>query len=226
VQDQQHKSGGTFLPLLHEMKEPIVKTSSLNRLSFAAITVCLTTSALHADTAGGLFAARGTGAQSCIAVTEAFKISAQGARNEIATWLSGYVSYMNRSTPGYFDVLPIQDTGNFAIVLNAVCQQNPDNLVEGAVWSIVEALRPLASKDETELLQLQNENGGLSIRMGTLKIVQDFLVFEGFLEERQADGKFGPNTSRALSQFQMANNIEPTGLPEAFTLLAVAQKLQ
>jgi peptidoglycan hydrolase-like protein with peptidoglycan-binding domain len=226
VQDQQTESGGTFLPLSHEMKEPNVKTSSLTRLSFAAITLSFATSTLHADTAEGLFAARGTGAQSCVAVTEAFQINAQGARNEIATWLSGYVSYMNRSTPGFFDVLPIHDTGNLAILLSAVCQQNSESLVEGAVWSIVKALRPLALKDETELLQLQNENGTLSIRMGTLKKVQDYLVFEGLLEERQADGKYGPNTSRALSQFQMANNIEPTGLPEAFTLLAVAQNLQ
>lgn len=200
--------------------------SPLTRLSSAAITVTLATSALQADTAEGLFAARGTGAQSCVTVTEAFQINAQVARNEIATWLSGYVSHMNRSTPGFFDVLPIQDTGSLAILLNAVCQQNPDSLVEGAVWSLVDALRPLASNEETELLQLQNENGALSIRMGTLKKVQDFLVSEGLLEERQADGKYGPNTNRALSQFQLDNKIAPTGLPEAFTLLAVAQKLQ
>jgi hypothetical protein len=226
VQYHQQKSGGTFPPLLHEKKETPVKNSSLNLISSVAITVGITATVLHADTADGLFAARGTGAQSCVAVTEAFQINAQLARNEIATWLSGYVSYMNRSTPGFFDVMPIQDTGNLAILLNLVCQQNSNSLVEGAVWSIVEALRPLASNEETELLKVQNENGSLSIRMGTLKKVQDFLVSEGLLEARQADGKYGPNTNRALSQFQQANKIEPTGLPEAFTLLAMAQQLR
>jgi peptidoglycan hydrolase-like protein with peptidoglycan-binding domain len=180
----------------------------------------------QADTEIGSFSARGTGAQICTTVTAAFQANAPIAQNEVASWLSGYISHMNRTTEDYFDVSPVQDTGHLALVVNAACTQNPDSLLEGIAWTVISALRPLASKTETNLVTVQNDLGSITLRSDVLLEMQKILVNEGVLDANQADGQYGQNTNNALRTYQEANGLSVTGLPEAFTLLSIALKLQ
>jgi hypothetical protein len=200
----------------------------VQKIILTSVVCAVTTVALfaRADTETGSFSARGTGAQTCATVTAGFQADAPIAQNEVASWLSGYISHMNRTTEGYFDVSPVQDTRHLAIVINAACAQNPDSLLEGVSWTVISALRPLASKTETDLVTVENDLGSITLRSDVLLEMQKILVTEGVLDANQADGQYGQNTNNALRTYQEANGLSVTGLPEAFTMLSIAQKLQ
>jgi hypothetical protein len=191
-------------------------------LSFAAFAAF--SAAAESDT--GTFAARGVGAETCESVTANIDAQGQQRLDEVASWLGGYVSYQNRITKGYFDVSPIQNNAALAIVVNSVCRNNPSSLLEGVAATVVAAYRPLGSTEETDLVTLSNSAGSVVVRQSVLKKVQDYLVAQDLLEKRQADGQFGPKTSEAILNYQKSKGLSENGLPEAFTLLSIAQDMK
>ena len=65
-----------------------------------------------------------------------------------------------------------------------------------------------------------NQNAAENLSQGEIRQIQQALDQKGFSAGR-ADGKLGPETKRALSQFQQKQGLQQTGMPDEQTLAAL-----
>lgn len=172
------------------------------------------------------FATRGLGANSCTALTSGEQTELEPAvRAQLASWIGGYISYRNRTENGLFETMPVQNLNALAELTRVVCLNNPDALVESAVFALVGRMAVLGLPAEAPLQTLRNDEYEVSVREGVTLEVQKHLVAEGLLEEGGADGVFGRRTAEALLTFQEDRNLTRTGLPDAMTLFVIAGEL-
>lgn len=172
-----------------------------------------------AATSDGSFAVRGIGAQTCSAVSGALQGDAAPAtRANLAAWLAGWLSHANRTSEGNFDVSPIQDIGGLVQVVMALCRQNPDAIMETVVSSVTDALRDPAGAPASDIVTIEVDGQGTQMRAAALKRAQERLVALGLLEEKMADGAFGPASRQAFAAFQAKQGIKETGVPDPVTL--------
>lgn len=186
----------------------------------------LTTGA-GAATDSGLFAARGIGARTCgdlVAVSGEKQIAA--VRIELAGWIAGYVSSVNRTAGLTFDAMPVQNLQALAELTRGVCANNSDKLIENVFNALVNSFSALALAGQSELTTVRNDKYQVILRAETLAAVQNFLVANSLLEAKFADGQYGPKTATALKAFQQKRKIVQTGVPDAMTLFLIAEALK
>lgn len=189
------------------------------RLSVALIALLATVSVLQAATPDGQFATRGIGAVQCQALPDLLGDAAnRGPRDQFVAWVTGYLSHANRSTPGTFDVMPVQDNYGVEALAELICRQNPTLLVETVVFEIVRAFSSGAVTGVSDLVTVRHEDKSVDLRAETLKRAQEKLVAAGKLEADAADGEYGPKTRAALMAFQKSVSIAETGMPDPLTL--------
>lgn len=167
----------------------------------------------------GSFAARGIGARSC---TDIVALLTGPERDvtalQLSAWVAGYLSHANRTTPGQFDVMPIQDIFGVATVVARLCENNPEALVEPVMARVIELMAGAAQTSETELLTIEVDEQQVQIRQAVLLEAQRALIARGILAAGNDIGIFGPRTRAALTQFQESVGLPATGLPDALTL--------
>jgi hypothetical protein len=186
--------------------------------SFCALAV-LGEPAVAAD-ADGSFAVRGLGGQSCAVLLEAVKTPQAGqVLADLSTWSSGYVTAANRSTEGFFDVMPLQDSRDVAKVIVGICRSNPDALIETAAMRLVTLVSEIALKVPSELDTIENGEFKTVIRRSVMLAAQRQLVALGLLEAEAVDGLYGPKSRIAFTRFQVDNKLAETGVPDTVTVL-------
>ena len=186
-----------------------------------ALAVMLAAPATAATTEGE-FATRGIGAQSCTDLLAAFSGPDRTIITEqLASWMSGYLSGTSRLSPGVFDSLPIQDIYGAATLVLRVCDQNKDILVESAAASIVAGFAGSAPAAASPIQSVGVAPSTVDIRGSVLQYAQEALVALNLLPPGSADGVYGEATRVALAEFQTSKLVEPTGLPDAITLFAL-----
>lgn len=167
----------------------------------------------------GLFAVEGGGARSC----EYFlSIEDDGEKGSVEYsyfmgWMQGYVTGINRFQPGTFDLIPWQNTKILTLILQGICQTDPQMTFFRAVdvmATVMSASRLEASSPVVKIGEGENE---VAVYEAILQRAQARLQALGYFEG-EPDGKFGPATQKALEAFQKDSGEEITGVPDLISL--------
>ena len=186
-------------------------------LSPVILAFAMASSAAHAVDAKGTFALHGIGALTCGEVNERIKTNAS-VREQLAAWLLGYVSATNRVRPDTYDITPIQQPLILARMVENVCASNAGTRLETATYSLLTTLAPAGAKAESPLVKVQAGENFVELRQETLKAVQQALIDRKFLKGKTT-GEFGKPTETALGEFQKAEKLSATNLPDPATLM-------
>lgn len=187
----------------------------------------LSPTSLDAATAKGDFAVYGWGARSCKAVVQVLESeNATQAAAQMAEWIAGYVSAMNRLTPGTYDVTPVKNFPAFVGLTRGICRSNPDALYESVANAVIQTFSKLKVTQNGPLVEAENEGRRVVIAAEALKKAQEFLAGQGLLEARFADGAYGPKTKAALLGWQEKQKLPKTGLPDIVTLFTIAREMK
>lgn len=174
-----------------------------------------------ADSAGN-FAVRGGGAQRCATMLAGLGAESEQARRDAIllyeSWLTGYVTFANRSTEGRYDVSPIVAPRDMLVLLVRQCESDPEALVETMASAVVAALAPAALGEASDLVTVTGDDFSREYRRGTLLLMQQRLSDLGYLRARP-DGEVGRSTRQAIARFQAAQGLPETGLPDLDTML-------
>ena len=200
---------------------------TINFTAAFTLAVCSSVTSAGAATEAGVFAARGIGAQVCTNVVNATTDDQRAAlRAELATWIAGYMSAVNRTTDKTFDAVPVQNLLALAELTRNVCANNPDKLVENVFSAVVDGFAEFAINDVSDMTTMKSEKYQVTVRQETLLEVQTYLAANGLLEAKFVDGEFGPKTSAVLKAFQAKRKITESGLPDAMTLFLISEALK
>ena len=173
-----------------------------------------------AATETGQFAVRGLGSRPCGDLVVAVDgEAADEVMDAAALWIAGYVSHFNRSTPGIFEALPIVDNAVVARLALNVCGANPDVMFEAVVAQVIASFREGALSEESELVRIGPNGAVTTLRRVVFRKVQERLIDDGLMPVGSADGLYGPQSRQALIEFQKANRIAETGIPDPATLI-------
>ena len=165
------------------------------------------------------FVTWGMGSLSCETLIGALQgEQASEAASRLIAWLSGYVSYANRTAPDINNVVPYSNIDGLATVVARVCAANTEAQVEAVAAFVIATLEPLAVRDVEEPVELARGDAAMQIRPSVLQAVQDRLIDRDLLPEGSADGVYGEQTAEALAGFQEAEALDATGLPDAWTV--------
>ena len=190
------------------------------RFAFASVLSAgllgLTIGGAAASDVNGNYAVVGAGAQSCASFKQAAADGGPQLINYIS-WLQGYISHLNRSTPETYDVIPVSEPVAFANLVLRVCAQDDKQSFELAALKTVNVFAPLRVQTESPLVQITWNEKQLSVRQETIKTVQAKLKERG-LYDSAVDGTFGPKTAESIIAFQKSKGLPETGLPDGITL--------
>lgn len=173
--------------------------------------------ALQAADEEGNFSVKGAGLASC----EQFVAERTEKSNVywmFGGWLDGYLTAINQFAPDTYDIAPWETTDLLAALIENHCRQNP----EQNFFYVANALagRLMEERLQTKSQPVEARAGDRSIRLyqETLRRVQQALKDRGHYTGT-VDGLFGPQTQRAIEDFQRKAELEVTGLPDQLTLL-------
>lgn len=164
----------------------------------------------------GQYALKGVGQHTCAQFLAARE---QGSSQYVAygAWLAGYLTAVNKHVAGVVDVAPWQTLDLVAAYVANLCASSGDALLARAVEVTVEALLPGSVEGDVEQLTVSAGDRETRIYDQVLKRAQERLSEAGF-HDGKADGAFGPQTEKSFRDFQKANGIDETGLPDLKTL--------
>lgn len=184
-------------------------------------------SSASAETSTGQYATYAVGAQTCATVLEAYQSSNQAnVVLEVSTWLSGYISGVNRLTPETYDITPFMNHSSLAVLTLRLCENNSDRLYESVVNALLGVFGPLRATEESLGIQVGRGVQVTTLRQSSIGPLQEELVSGGFLDAQSVDGVVGPKTLDAVLSWQKANNLAETGTFDPFTVLGLLQDEQ
>lgn len=174
--------------------------------------------ALAAD-AGGEFVLRGIGAQSC---EDGLRMIQSDQRNaaDLASWITGYVTALNRAIPGSYDLMPLTDITALVQIVGGMCANNPGTSMESVLNDVVSRLSKAKVVSVSPMIEARAGDKAVQVRAATLAAMQEQLI-ERKLFKGPADGQFGSKTESALKKYQKAQKIEQSGLPDSPTILSL-----
>ena len=180
-----------------------------------ALLVSALATPLHASDEQGAFAARGPGALPCRAFVEA-RQGKDGGR-DFLLWADGYVSALNLTARGTFDLLPWGNEAYLAVLLEAHCKRHPDQPFHVALNKLLEGLKDWRLRQRSPQIEAQQGGAKVLVYADTLRRVQARLKEKG-LYHGEVNGRFGEKTAEAIARYQRQQGLPPTGLPDYATL--------
>lgn len=163
------------------------------------------------------FVLRGFGAQSCadgIAV-----VKADPARGgELASWLTGYVTALNRHSAGTYDLVPFTDLTPLLQIVVGMCETRPGVSIEAVLNDVLRRTSVARIPKSSPMVEATSGGKTVQVRAATLAALQDKLI-QLKLFKGPADGLFSSKTEAALKKYQKSQKVEQTGLPDSGTIL-------
>lgn len=162
------------------------------------------------------FAVQGVGNQSC----EEFLTARQSGNvkyERFGSWIAGYLTAYNQLQSETVDIAPWQSIDLLAALMAQHCQKNLSGSMAKVATDMVNALYDKRLQQPSEQLQISISGNSVQIYREVLKRAQQNLTNNG-LYSGDVDGKFGPETERALRRFQERSDLPTTGLPDEQTL--------
>ena len=190
----------------------------LAALVSGVILAVLSTSAMAADE-DGRFAVEGGGAQPCsdfIAAAEE-----KGERySYYLGWMQGYLTGINRFEDDTYDITPWQDGRLMALALRSFCEKNPQTLLVNAVDYIGLYLRDGRLRKAAPTVRVGKGKRKVALYAPIVARIERRLAELGYFDGTP-DETADMDTLAAISAFQQASKLEPTGLPDQTTLYAL-----
>lgn len=188
----------------------------------AALTVMVSASESPAADVDGLFAVRGIGGQTCSTFATLLQEEDDAVRQRnilsYINWTTGYMSYVNRTTEGIFDVSPVVEGRDLLQIILEQCRQNEEALFENVTFNVLSALAKGAVISSSPLVLVEGNGQSRQYRKETIASIQSALVEKGFLEGNP-DGIVGPATLAAVSSFQESQGLPTTGFLDFATVV-------
>jgi hypothetical protein len=178
-------------------------------------------SAGMAATEEGQFAMKGRGQTPCSTYIEA-RASRTQEYLRYGSWLTGYLTAYNQLKPDTMDIAPWQGVDLLAAFLANYCERNPDASFFAAVDAMTNALFPQRIRGKARFETIGDGDNKIQVYDAVIRRLQTNLAERG-LYDGKVDGDFGPNTRRAIEEFQKDADIPATGLPDQRTLYALFQ---
>lgn len=176
--------------------------------------------AIAAD-AQGRFAGHGWGVARCSRLVDTLQRPEGGeGRALFVGWIAGYLTAANVHRADTFDLAPVAPPELIANEVAKVCADNPDAAVVEVMVAIVDELAKQRLTSGRPVLDLEHDGNTVRVHREVLRRTQAVLS-ESDLYTGGVDGAYGPQTRAAITAFQEANGLEPTGLPDQRTLLAL-----
>jgi hypothetical protein len=183
----------------------------------AAAVIALGAGSARAADGQNQFVLRGIGSQSCEQGLAMVQNDKQHAA-ELASWVTGYVTALNRVSRGTYDLVPLNDVSTLMQILGGMCQANPKQSIEAVLSQIVQKLSVARVADASPMVEAKAGDKTVIVREATLSAMQSRLIvlklFKG-----PADGQFGDKTAAALKKYQKQQKLPETGLPDSPTVL-------
>jgi hypothetical protein len=195
-----------------------MKKTGLIAIAFATGMALVPAGMAQAADTQGAFALRGIGSQSCAAYGKAVKETPNITVPLAASWLTGYMTAFNRFEPNTYDVVSIMDIAPLLQIITGVCEKNPNLPMENVARDVLKRLDGTRAATETPLVEAKSGGKSVQVRKATLAAMQAKLSAQGMFKG-SADGTFGPATEAALKQYQTAQKLPVTGIPDAPTMI-------
>jgi pimeloyl-ACP methyl ester carboxylesterase len=185
----------------------------------AAMLLVLASAATTAADPEGRFMVKGAGTASCAQFLAAQKVRGPEFIS-FAGWLDGYLTFLNQSEAGTFDVAPWQGTELLLAAVAGDCRRDPKATFHAAAYRVARGLRPgrLPAKS-APVAALVGEQSVVLYEEVIVRI-QQRLKQRG-LYDGEASGKYDTATAAALRAFQREKQLPETGLPDQVTLAAL-----
>jgi Putative peptidoglycan binding domain len=172
----------------------------------------------------GSFAVHGMGAQTCEILTKTAAQESSLTRAALSSWMMGYLTAFNRLQADTFDASPVTAGASLAEMVLSLCGNNQAATVEAVAFSLLRQLSPARQTKDSPILQVRAGNVATAIRKEVLIKLQTELVklkhYDG-----PANGDYNDKVKAALEAFQKAQNLSPTGLPDASTIVRMLVEL-
>lgn len=169
-----------------------------------------------ADTAQN-FAIHGAGAETCqqmIAAVSKDKL----AGPLVMSWVFGYLTALNTTTPDVYDLSPIVDPQSIFNLVYNECSRRPEISVQASTATVIAALGRAGVRSPSPITEVHASGHSVEIRTETLVAMQVALSALGRYNGK-ADGMFGPALEAALRSYQHTEKLPETGLPDAPTIV-------
>ena len=174
----------------------------------------------EASDINGDFAVRGVGAQSCATLTQQIEADPQTIPLVAASWLMGYLTAINRTQDGTYDMMPVSDPAGIYQMVVGLCAANPDQLVEAVTDTVVRLVAPSRVTLASPIIETAAGEYRAALRQDVLRRMQLRLAELGYAVGNTG-GNFDDATGAALSLYQTAENLPVTGVPDSATILRV-----
>lgn len=198
------------------MKRPLV-------VVLLTTAVCVLPTNARAADAGKNFAAKGLAALPCAAFA-AEREKHSRTYNEAMAWLTGFISAYNYLTPDTYDVAPWQSVELLSSLLAAHCRENPKEPFFHATDKLLNSISKDRLRTSSEIVTVSVGNRKLNMYRDIVFRVQTALIANGYLKARWATGDYDQATAAAMKDFQAANKLDLTGLPDQPSLSVLFRK--
>lgn len=132
-------------------------------------------------------------------------------------WVEGYMTAYNQMAEDTFDVAAWEKPNILARYLYNYCRQNPSGYLGQGMNAVIEVLKPGRISAREQLVEAQSGDQSVWLYPSVLNRVQEALKAEG-MYDGEIDGTFNEDLQFALAEFQQAQGMSVSGLPDQNTL--------
>ncbi|MFN3263190.1 MAG: peptidoglycan-binding domain-containing protein [Pikeienuella sp.] len=186
-------------------------------LALAAASVTAPAPGRAAD-ATGAYGARGAqGVMTCAQLQRV--VAARGPELlALIAWIDGAVTGANMMLPNTFDLSPYRGSPVVQAMVIKRCGANPQSPVHAVLYQVLNTLAPFRSQTDGPMVAMSANGSNMAIAESAMRQVQQQLIERGFLPTRRVDGRYTEPVRKALREFQQANRLPLTELPDPETL--------
>jgi peptidoglycan hydrolase-like protein with peptidoglycan-binding domain len=116
-----------------------------------------------------------------------------------------------------FDASFVTSTPELAGLLNDLCLAAPEQQLEMAARSLLEAVEPARVRSNSDLVRVGLGAQQVVLRSETMRLIQQRLAEQGYYRGA-IDGEYGPQLAVALRRYQQANDLEASAIPDSRTV--------
>ena len=194
----------------------------LTRAAAVAATLALAAAPapLAAASQDGSFSVDGVGARPCGDFAKAVQDNNQPLVIAYTGWTEGFVSAFNAFRDDTFDLTPWQTAPVIMQKMLKFCTANPDTQYLDGLAKLSAVLNSQRMTEKSEIVQTQYDGQSAPLPAEVLSRVREVLAQTG-AEVGTPEGEFGPEFADALLDYQKANSLPETGVPDQITLNAM-----
>ncbi len=164
----------------------------------------------------------GLGSRTCSVVLEA-KESDRATYIAFASWVHGFVSAANAYEDSTFDLTPWQTPEFTMAQIARSCSSNPSAPLVEAASAYIRFLRPSRLTEPTPLVSVGDSEIKTIIYLQTLTELKAKLDDLGLHTGSTSPEDYSPEFQTAVAEYQRANGLRVTALPDITTLAHIFQ---